>query len=123
MKRVLQIFFLSMLITACQHYYLKSNLNNIAIGQSKAELLKMFTSLEGVPPMQIRAAQQDGDSLVEVGEILMTDGVSLATYWFLFENGSLMQWGQSTDWKEVQARYEINYNPSPSVEPSIKSPQ
>ena len=66
--------------------------------------------------MQIRAAQKSDGKLVEVGEVLMTDGVSpTVAYWFLFENGLLVQWGQPADWKEVKARYEISYNPSTGV--------
>jgi len=121
MNRILKIFLLCTFITACQQqYYLTSNLNNISIGQSKSELLKMFRGEHqegGAPSMQIRAAKQDGDSLIEIGEVLMTDRVSpTVAYWFLFENGSLIRWGQPADWKEIKVRYEINYNPSPSIE-------
>ncbi len=54
----------------------------------------------------------ENGKLLEVGEVLMTDGVSpTVAYWFLFEDGVLVQWGQPEDWKDVKARYEIKYNP------------
>mgnify|MGYP000356014835 CR=1 FL=1 len=122
MKKIFILLFATVFITACattQQYYVKSNLNKVSIGQSKYQLLSMFPGQPqrgGAPPMQIRAAQKTGDTLVEVGEVLMTDGVSVAVaYWFLFEDGSLVQWGQPADWKEVKARYEISYNPSSGV--------
>ena len=122
MKKLALILFFALLVSACavqQQYYLKSNLNNISIGQTKQQLLEMFpgqNSIGGAPPMQIRAAQKSNGKLIEVGEVLMTDGVSATVaYWFLFEDGELVQWGQPADWKEVKARYEINYNPSIGV--------
>lgn len=111
MKNTLIILLAIVLISACattQQYYLKSSLNKISIGQSKPELLQMFPGQPqagGAPPMQIRAAQKNNGKLVEIGEVLMTDGVlPTVAYWFLFEDGSLVQWGQPADWKEVKAR-------------------
>ena len=122
MKKLGLVLFVALLVSACavqQRYYIKSNLNNIAIGQTKEQLLRMFPGEKqagGAPPMQIRAAQKSNGKLIEVGEVLMTDGVSnTVAYWFLFEDGALAQWGQPEDWKEVKARYEINYNPSIGV--------
>jgi hypothetical protein len=66
--------------------------------------------------MLIRAAQKNNENLIEVGEVLLTDGVSpTVAYWFLFNNGKLEQWGQPEDWKDVKARYEISYSPSTSI--------
>lgn len=103
---------------AQQQYYLKSNLNLVSVGQSKAEILAMFPGQNrlfggGAPPMQIRAAKRENGKLVEVGEVLMTDGVSpTVAYWFLFEGGELIQWGQPADWQKVSGRYEISYSPA-----------
>jgi len=121
MRKLLSAIFITVLLAGCatvQQYYLKTNLNNISIGQSKQSLLNLFPGqprVGGAPPMQIRAAQKNDSSLIEVGEVLMTDGVSATVaYWFLFEDGVLVQWGQPSDWKAVKARYEISYSPSVS---------
>ena len=124
MKKIRFVLIVLCLISACavqQHYYTKSNLNTISIGQTKHELLNKFPGENkpgGAPPMLIRAAQKSNGKMLEVGEVLMTDGVSYpptVAYWFLFEDGVLVQWGQPEDWKDVKARYEINYNPSVGV--------
>lgn len=107
-------------LTSCagQLYYAKSNLNSVTLGQSKTSLLQKFPgdSRTRTPGMQIRAAQKKDDKLIEVGEVLMTDGVSSTVpHWFLFENGLLVQWGRPEDWQNVKTRYEISYNPSVGV--------
>ena len=118
MKKIGFVLVVVCLISACavqQRYYTKSNLNRISIGQTKGQLLNKFSGENkpgGPPPMQIRAAQKSNGKLLEVGEVLMTDGVlPTVADWFLFEDGALVQWGQPEDWKDVKARYEINYNP------------
>ena len=122
MKNFVIVLFVTLLVSACavnQQYYMKSNLNSVSIGQTKQQLLGLFPGQKkrgGAPPMQIRAAQKSNGKLIEIGELLMTDGVSpTVAYWFLFEDNSLAQWGQPADWKDVKARYEINYNPSIGV--------
>jgi hypothetical protein len=124
MNKIGCILIVVCLISACatqQFYYSKSNLNNISIGQTKQELLKKFPGENkpgGAPPMQIRAAQKSNSKLIEVGELRMADSVSpVVAYWFLFEDGALVQWGQPEDWKDIKARYEISYNPSIGVSP------
>ncbi|MDH5217156.1 MAG: hypothetical protein OEX19_05650 [Gammaproteobacteria bacterium] len=115
---ILVLFFL---LSCAQQYYLKSSLNNISIGNSKQQLLALFPGQGrvidgGAPPLQIRSAKKHNGKLIEIGELLMSDGVSAAVpHWFLFEDGELVQWGQPQDWKEVKARYEINYNPPVGV--------
>lgn len=119
------LFIMAILLAGCaqQQYYLKSNLNNISVGQPKPEILAMFPGQNrmfggGPPPMQIRAAKRENGKLVEVGEVLMTDGVSpTVAYWFLFEDGELVQWGQPADWQKVSARYEISYSPAVGATP------
>jgi len=115
MKKIGFFLVVVCLISACavqQRYYMKSNLNRISIGQTKGQLLNKFpgeNKYGGPPPMQIRAAQKSNGKLLEVGEVLMTDEVSpTVAYWFLFEDGVLVQWGQPEDWKDVKARYELN---------------
>ena len=122
MKKLSLLIFALFIITGCaiqQRYYLKSNLNSVSIGQTKQELFNMFPGEKnsgGAPPLLIRGAQESDGSLIEVGEVVLTDGVSpTVPYWFLFENGRLVQWGQPEDWKEVKARYEISYNPSQGI--------
>lgn len=129
-KLVMSIVVLScLLMGGCfpltQLYYKTDGLNGVAIGDSKAKVLAtfppntrpMFGQLSA-PGMQIRAAQRSRDGkLLEVGEVLLTDGVTpgVHPYWFLFENSQLVQWGRPEDWKSAAARYDINFNPSPGV--------
>lgn len=121
MKTTVIFIFLTTLLAACavqQRYYAKSNLNQISLGNTKQQLLSKFPGSNhrgAPPPMRIRAAQKNNDKLIEVGEVIMSDGITATTIWFLFENGVLVQWGQPEDWKDVKARYEISYNPSTGV--------
>lgn len=102
-----------------QLYYTKSNLNTISIGMYKNQLLNKFPGGNrpgDPPPMMIRAAKKHEGKLIEVAEVLLTDGVSpTMAYWFLFEDAQLVQWGQPADWKQVGARYEISYTPSVGI--------
>lgn len=113
------------LVGCAQQYYLKSNLNQISLGQTKEKTLSMFprrqSALSGnIPGMEIRASQRSSNGkLLEVGEVLLTDGVTPSvSYWFMFEDGLLVQWGRPEDWKKAAARYDINFNPSPGVPPN-----
>jgi len=110
------------LVGCAQRYYLKSNLNYISLGQTKEKTLSMFSSQQSalsgnIPGMQIRAAQRSiNGKLLEVGEVLLTDGVTRpVSHWFMFEDGLLVQWGRPEDWKKAAMRYDINFNPSPGV--------
>ena len=125
MKKILisiAVLALLLMVGCAQRYYLKNNLNNISIGQTKQKILSMFpgeaaTFGGGAPGMQIRAAQRSSSGkLLEVGEVLLTDGITATvSHWFMFEDGLLVQWGRPEDWKNVAARYDINFNPSPGV--------
>ncbi len=74
---------LTLIIGACTSYYMTSSLNQMAPGQTKAQLLQYFAtrSCPGMATcygMTIRAArvQPDG-ALVEVGTVnLATDGIT-----------------------------------------------
>jgi len=110
------------LVGCAQRYYLKSNLNHISLGQTKEKTLSMFPSRQSawsgnIPGMEIRAAQRSSNGkLLEIGEVLLTDGVTpTVSHWFMFEDGLLVQWGRPEDWKKAAARYDINFNPSPGV--------
>ena len=123
MKKFLLLIFISILLQACafrQLYYSKSSLNYISIGQTKEEIFKIFPKGEskaidtiGTPPIQLRAAQKNNGKLIEVAEVFLSNiNYNPIPYWFIFENGILVQYGQPSDWKEVKDRYEIIYNPS-----------
>jgi hypothetical protein len=103
-------------------YYYESNLNTLSVGTPKADVLTLFEGGErdGHPRegMQIRAARKtERGTLLEVGEVPLMNGASqrITAYWFLFEDGRLVQWGRPQDWRAVSGRYDIHFNPSPSV--------
>ncbi len=109
MKKLITIvvLFFTILLGCTQEVYLKTNLNKISLGQTKEQVLSIFPSrkdgLRGViPGMEIRAAHHSANgSLLEFGEVLLSDGVKPTdSYWFIFENGLLVQWGdQKTEKK------------------------
>lgn len=115
MKRALSVGIGLLLLGGCTSYYLESNLNSLSVGTSKTQMLSSFggrTSQGGqAHPLLFRHAKRTPSGvLVEVGEMPMwSDRYSRdVTYWFLFENGSLVQWGQPQDWPPVARRYEID---------------
>ena len=110
--------FFAMLLVSCTHYFYSTNLNSLQLGTTKAEFLEFFG--KGAEPPLVRAAQIGRDSvLTEVVTLnLLTPGASYATqYWFVFRAGRLAQWGRPEDWQAVAGRYEVSFNPGPSVRP------
>ena len=115
MKKLITIivFMIFTILLGCtQEVYLKTNLNKISLGQTKEKILSIFPSrkdgLRGViPGMEIRAAQHTANGkLLEFGEVLLSDGVKPTdSYWFIFEDGLLVQWGRPKDWKKVSSGY------------------
>jgi len=105
--------------TTRQLIYTTQSLNQLSIGDTKVKILQFFhpRPQSNTPGMQIRAAQRNSSGkLLEIGEVLLTDGVTATVpYWFMFEDGLLAQWGRPEDWKSAAARYDINFNPSPGV--------
>ena len=99
--------------------YPRHSLNNVSLGHTKAQLLAYYpTRLNAnIAGMEIRASQKNtSGKLIEVGEVSLTDGVTpTVSYWFIFENGLLVQWGRPEDWQQAAIRYEINYNRQPGV--------
>ena len=97
-----------------------SNLNQITFGQTKEKTLSFFPGdrSKDIPGMVIRAAQRSSSGkLLEIGEVLLTDGVTpyVVSHWFMFEDGLLVQWGRPEDWRKAASHYDINFNPSPGV--------
>jgi len=86
---------------------------------SKASLLSAYSNKDNpkAVPLVIRATKFINGELIEIGELPMMSQATKqkTTYWFLFVDGSLKQWGEPRDWQDVKARYEISYNPSASV--------
>lgn len=114
------------ILTSCSStgpwYWKQSSLNSLSLGMSKESLLQTYpgAAQDGrqVTGMQIRAARKtDRGTLLEVGEVPLIQDVNqtITSYWFLFEDGRLVQWGRPEDWRAVSARYDIHFNPSPSV--------
>ena len=71
-----------------------------------------FTNSEGqhVNGLRIRAARRASNgTLIEVGEMpLLTQDQKVIPYWFIFENGRLVQWGRPAEWRAAAARYQID---------------
>ena len=80
--------------TPVKHYYSDRDLNQINVGAEKPHVLAMF---EG---MEMRSKQRDpAGNLLEVGEIILINPASKSkrSYWFLFKNGRLAEWGPRED--------------------------
>jgi hypothetical protein len=113
-----------LILTGCaeaQHYYLQSSLNSLTVGMPKETLLSGYsgTTREGhqAPGMVIRAARKtERGNVLEVAELpMLSPEGRITTFWFLFDDGQLIQWGRPEDWRRVSARYDINFNPTPYV--------
>ena len=102
-------------------YYLDTNLNSVPIGLTKADFLSTYSgTCTGRPSCNsavVRAAQKGSDGLlVEVLTLEMLNTSSQKTdYWFVFKNSILVQWGRPEDWQAVAGKYEVSFNPGPSV--------
>lgn len=79
--------------TPVKHYYSDRSLDQINVGADRPHILAMF---EG---MEIRSKQRDpAGNLLEVGEVVLINSASeRKSYWFLFKNGRLAQWGPGKD--------------------------
>jgi len=104
--------------------YQESSLKQVSVGMSKNEVLRLYpnqwTSSSGtrrnVEGMEIRPARADNGRLFEVGEVVLNTGTSNVPYWFLFQNGRLIQWGRSRDWPATAKHYKIDFD-SPAAAP------
>ncbi|MEW6078580.1 MAG: hypothetical protein AB1724_12255 [Thermodesulfobacteriota bacterium] len=121
MNRIVKLVVLAVslsLMFGCATYYLQSNLNGLSVGISKSAFLYTFPDTRTTQGPILRAAQKGKDGLIEVFTMEMTGGQlgqQPVPFWFLFENGSLTQWGRPEDWRNVSASYEINFNPAHGV--------
>ena len=99
----------------------ESSLNQLSVGMSKDEVLRLYpdqwTDSSGtrrnVEGMQTRSARTNDGRKLEVGELRLNTGTNNVPYWFLFENGRLIQWGRPGDWQAVSKRYHIDFNAAP----------
>lgn len=112
--------FCGLIVSSCsgRRYYTESNLNDLSIGLQKNQLISTWGRKDRtlVPLIIRRASKVKDGELIEIGEIpLIAIGGGVTNYWFLFIDGTLKQWGKPRDWQGVKAHYEINYNPSTSV--------
>jgi len=103
----------------------ETSLNQVSVGMSKDEVLRLYpnhwTTSSGrqrdVEGMEIRPARRTGNGrLYEVGEVVLNTGSNNVPYWFLFENGRLIQWGRQRDWPAVAKHYKIDFD-SPAAAP------
>ena len=104
----------------------ETSLNQVSVGMSKDEVLRLYpnqwTTSSGrrrdVEGMEIRPTRRtDNRRLYEVGEVVLNTGSNNVPYWFLFENGRLIQWGRQRDWPAVAKHYKIEFNDSPAAAP------
>lgn len=112
--------FFGLIVSSCTivpMYYKESNLNSLSIGLQKNQLISAYGGKDRtVVPLIIRASKVKDGEVIEIGEMPMIAALGrIKNYWFLFIDGTLKQWGEARDWQDVKARYEINYNPSASV--------
>jgi len=103
----------------------ETSLNQVSVGMSKDEVLRLYpnhwTTSSGrrrdVEGMEIRPARRTSNGrLYEVGEVVLNTGSNNVPYWFLFENGRLIQWGRQRDWPAVAKHYKIDFD-SPAAAP------
>ena len=103
----------------------ETSLNQVSVGMSKDEVLRLYpnqwTTSSGrrrdVEGMEIRPTRRtDNRRLYEVGEVVLNTGSNNVPYWFLFENGRLIQWGRQRDWPAVAKHYKIDFD-SPAAAP------
>ena len=118
------VVLVAILLTACSAvYYAETNINSVSIGTSKDTLMRAWPAKGDIPGLSIRAARRTASgTLLEVGEIPMVSDEKersgtrkIRTYWFLFEDGKLAQWGRPEDWRETSKRYDIHFNPTVGV--------
>jgi len=113
--KIIAITILGLSLVGCggPYYWYKSNLNTMKIGQTKKDLFLKYNQDSRAIPMQIRSTKKVNGELIEIGEMPMIDsrgGSNIKTYWFLFKNGKLQQWGRPDDIKNITQRYEVNVN-------------
>lgn len=99
-------------------HYQTTGLNAVQIGWTKSQFLQYWAPgpLIVTPIMRASQLQQDGQ-IVEVFTLpLVETGYwPPIEYWFVFKGDRLVQWGRPEDWQQVSGRYEIAFNPSPSI--------
>jgi hypothetical protein len=125
MKKKLSLIAILALV-ACNGpwFYNSANLNVLPLELTKDAFFQRFPGQctgNGVvrtcmSPI-LRAAQRSSDgSITEVITLdLMDQNKQVLQHWFVFKNGTLKQWGRPEDWQQVASRYEVTFNPNPSV--------
>lgn len=104
------------MLAGCVSTYYARDLAGIPMGMSKAEFVRTFSHDRITGPVP-RASATTPDGVLEVLAMPVRSSATAPEqeYWFLFRNGSLVQWGRPEDWQPVAARYQIQYNPPPAA--------
>jgi hypothetical protein len=110
-------------------YQAAKKLTAIRSGDSKERIFELFPTvfvkqgrkIERIDGIRLRVSgRSPRNSVIEVGEVVLVDrGSERTPYWFLFEEGRLLEWGRPDQWEAAAARHHIklNYTP-PGIAPS-----
>jgi hypothetical protein len=98
-------------------------LSSVRSGDSKERIFELFPTvfvkqgrkIEKIDGIRLRVSGRSSrNSVIEVGEVVLVDSGSERTpYWFLFEDGRLLEWGKPDQWGAAAARhhFKLNYTP------------
>jgi hypothetical protein len=104
-------------------YQAAKKLSSVRSGDSKERIFELFPTvfvkqgrkIEKVDGIRLRVSGRSSrNSVIEIGEVMLVDSGSERTpYWFLFEDGRLLEWGKPDQWGPAAARHQIKLNYAP----------